>query len=559
MWMRAGLLALCLATFVAGIGRSAIQDADEAYYAEAGREMVAGGDWITPHYNFEPRLQKPVFFYWLVAGTYRVAGVSEWGARLWAALAGAGLAFLAFAIGRRWIDAQVGWLAGVIVATSFGLVPLARQSLPDVPLAFFITLTIWAGIEALADAPADGALVRRGPWLLVSAVAMALGTLTKGPVAIALPGLVFAVLLARQWLGARRDGRRFELRPSFGWWIAALVVFLVVAVPWYVAVTRAQGIGYLQQFFVGENVDRFATARYNSWRGWRYVPIVIGGLLPWSVFGVFWIRPLRDIVARRRRLPAVDVRLLAWAFAPLGFFFVSVGSQPRYIVPCLVPLAVLLARTIAGHARGRGWVFPAAGAVGGALIVVFGILLVRARPLLEAAGGGLAWMGALAIVGAGAIVIAAAGFAPRRLLVPIMAICAAAALVLFDRTVAVSARPAPVEVVGAIVRAHPDVSAACACGAFGRSLNFYTHVKTVFAYDTERTDADVVAFLRRPEPALAAVDAALLPGVERTLGRPLTRLVEVDYLDTSIWQRPGDALLAPDPSLVRHVVLVSNR
>ncbi|HVT46550.1 MAG TPA: phospholipid carrier-dependent glycosyltransferase, partial [Vicinamibacterales bacterium] len=263
MWMRAALLALCLATFVAGIGRSAIQDADEAYYAEAGREMVVSGDWITPHYNFEPRLQKPVFFYWLVAGTYRVVGVSEWAARLWSALAGVGLAFLAFDVGRRWVNAPVGLLAGVIVGTSFGLVPLARQSLPDVPLAFFITLTIWAGIEALADAPASGATVRRGSWLLLSALSMALGTLTKGPVAIALPGLVFAVLLAREWLGARRDGRRFAIRPSLGWWIAAAVLFLVVAVPWYVAVTRAQGIGYLRQFFVGENVDRFATARYN--------------------------------------------------------------------------------------------------------------------------------------------------------------------------------------------------------------------------------------------------------------------------------------------------------
>jgi 4-amino-4-deoxy-L-arabinose transferase-like glycosyltransferase len=559
MWMRAGLLALCLATFVAGIGRSAIQDADEAYYAEAGREMVAGGDWITPHYNFEPRLQKPVLFYWLVAGTYRVAGVGAGAARLWSALAGVGLAFLAFGIGRRWVTARIGLVAGVIVATSFGLVPLARQSLPDVPLAFFITLTIWAGIEALADPPTSGAPDRRGPWLLLSAVAMALGTLTKGPVAIALPALVLAVLLAHEWLGARRAGRRFSPGPAFGWWVAAAVAFLAVAVPWYVAVTRAQGIGYLRQFFVGENVDRFATARYNTWRGWRYVPIVIGGLLPWSAFGVFWLRPAREIVTRRRRLSVVDARLLAWAFAPLAFFFVSVGSQPRYIVPCLVPFALLLARTIDRHAAGRGPLFPAAAAVGGAFIVVFGVLLVRARPLLEAAVGDGAWIGALAIVACGAVVILAAWFAPRRMLVPVLAVCAASALVLFDRTIAVSGRPAPVEVVGDIVRAHPEVSAVCACGAFGRSLNFYTHVKTVFAYDTERTDAGVVAFLSRPDPVLAAVDAALLPGVERTLGRTFTRLAEVDYLDTSIWQRPGDALLSPDPSLVRHVVVVSNR
>ena len=59
------MTALCLVTFFAGLGRSAIGDADEAFYAQSAREMVEQGDWITPHYNYEYRFQKPVFFYWL--------------------------------------------------------------------------------------------------------------------------------------------------------------------------------------------------------------------------------------------------------------------------------------------------------------------------------------------------------------------------------------------------------------------------------------------------------------------------------------------------------------
>ena len=56
-------------SLVAGLGRGAIADADEAFYAESAREMVESGDWLTPHYNYEPRFQKPALYYWLAAGT----------------------------------------------------------------------------------------------------------------------------------------------------------------------------------------------------------------------------------------------------------------------------------------------------------------------------------------------------------------------------------------------------------------------------------------------------------------------------------------------------------
>ena len=69
-------------TFGVGLGRQAITEADEAYYAEASREMAASGDWITPRFNFENRWQKPVLYYWLTAATYQVAGTGE-PAALW--------------------------------------------------------------------------------------------------------------------------------------------------------------------------------------------------------------------------------------------------------------------------------------------------------------------------------------------------------------------------------------------------------------------------------------------------------------------------------------------
>jgi 4-amino-4-deoxy-L-arabinose transferase-like glycosyltransferase len=167
------LLVICGATFFAGLGRPAIGDSDEAFYAEAGREMVGSGDWITPYYNFETRFQKPILFYWLVSAGYLVAGVNEAAARWGSAVAGLGLALLTAACGRRWYDERTGRLAGLIVATAFGYFSIGRLALPDLPLAFWITLTTWSAIVGLCDRPA-----RPHRWLMLAGAAAGLGFLT---------------------------------------------------------------------------------------------------------------------------------------------------------------------------------------------------------------------------------------------------------------------------------------------------------------------------------------------------------------------------------------------
>ncbi len=115
------MTALAALTFLSGLGCQAITDADEAYYAEASREMLASGDWLTPRFNFADRWQKPVLYYWLTAATYAVAGVTESAARLWSALSGLALTLTTWALARRWrVTPGAAWLAGAIVATSPG-------------------------------------------------------------------------------------------------------------------------------------------------------------------------------------------------------------------------------------------------------------------------------------------------------------------------------------------------------------------------------------------------------------------------------------------------------
>ena len=145
------VLAVAGVAFFAGLDRAAISDADEAFYAEAAREMIESGDYLTPRYNYENRFQKPVLFYWAVAAAYAVAGVGAAAARISSALSGIGIAAIAWYLGRRWFGERTGLIAGLIVSTSFGCVAMARLSLPDLPLAFFITASIAAGCVALFE------------------------------------------------------------------------------------------------------------------------------------------------------------------------------------------------------------------------------------------------------------------------------------------------------------------------------------------------------------------------------------------------------------------------
>ena len=291
------LLLLCSVTFLAGLGRPAIGDSDEAFYAEASREMRERGDWLTLYYNYETRFQKPVLYYWLIGSTYAVTGIGEAQARLWAALSGVGLALVTAAAGRRWRDEATGLLAGAIVATSFGYFSIGRlRLLPDLPLAFFVTLTVYATLAGtLDDHP------RATRWLALAGASAGAAFLTKGPVGL----VVAAVAILPAWWFER--GR---LRVPPGGAMAAVALAAAIGLPWYVAMFLAHGRAYMDSFFLGDNFERFATSRFNDPRPfWFYLPIVIGGMLPWTPLAAAALPPLRALIERREQISALTVRL----------------------------------------------------------------------------------------------------------------------------------------------------------------------------------------------------------------------------------------------------------
>ena len=550
-----GLLGICLLTFFAGLGSPAIADSDEAFYAESAREMVESGDWLTPHFNYIYRFEKPVLYYWLAASAYLVAGVGEASARFPSALAGVGLTLLTFVSARRWYDVPTGFLAGVITATSFGYVAMARQALPDLGLAFFVTLATWAALVAWRGPSTEGEEPAhdrrlRSAWVTLSAVGAAGAILTKGPVGIVLPILIVGPLVAWEYWAGRS---RAAIRPT-DLVLFALIV-LVLAAPWFLGMTLVHGPAYLDRFFIAENLDRFATSRYNDPRPlWYYAPIVVGGMLPWSPFMLLWIPAIARGVRRRLAGSVNAIRFGWWAAAPLLFYSLSVGKQPRYILPILPPLAILLAHAIRSRLvrRDRDRLFDVCTGLAGVLLCLVAGLVYRASPLLvEWAPAWIAGVAlAIGLSGVGVLLsVARPGWTPAAVVMASILVSVSGHVVLLS-----SPETAPVERVAEIVRtARLNGEPYGRYQVLHRNLIFYTQAP-FRELSVERAVSD---FLRSPERVLTVLPAETVTRLEAQ-GLALRRLGEVRYLNTG--GLTLQTLLDPDPARYLHrVVVVANR
>ena len=518
---------LAALAFFTALGRGAIGDTDEAFYAESAREMVESGDWLTPQFNYEPRFQKPVLYYWLTAIVYLATGPTEFAARFWSALAGVGLVLITAAVGRRWYDESTGLVAGAITATSFGYFALARMGLPDLPLAFCITLTIWAAFVATLER-------ERHPrrWLLLAATAAAFGFLMKGPLAVIIPVLVVVPILLIE---------RRSFNVEFADVVLAALAFLAVASPWYVAMWLQHGTEYLRGFFVGDNFERFATSRFNDPRPWWfYVPVLAGGLLPWTPLALVWLGPSTHFVKRRREVGTIDLRLLLWLVLPLVFFTLSVGKQPRYVLPVLPPLALLLASSLIGrtsewHSRDGMRVRPRANlavvsgcVLAGVFLMAFGVLMYRARLLFLDVSDRATLVVAIVIGIAGAAVVIVSLTRAWRAAPSVLAVSAAVTFAVLPYGALPAADDSAVNEMARLVReARTDGEAIGTYKVFVRNLVFYTKLKHTDLIHDEHI-ADWLAMNPR---ALIVLPAAEADRLEREHGLHLQRLAERLYVD----------------------------
>lgn len=376
-----GLAAAIFAFNLLFLGHFGLLDVDEAIFAECTREMIVSGDFVTPRYNGDLRWDKPPLTYWLMSVPMRLAGPTAFGARAWSAAAGALCALLLMLYGRLLWDRASGLAAGVVMASCLHGFALAHLSITDMTLAWLMA----GGWLALGL----GAETGRARWFALAGVALGLATLTKGPVAIVLPGGSWLVWL----VFCRRLG--VLARPAF--WLGPALCGLLVA-PWCVAIYQLHGPAFFETFLGYHNVNRLTTTQSGHGGPWfTYLLLLAAGLLPWTGFAV---AGLAD--AWRGRSDGAGGRAAWLALCGAGctvlLFSASRTKLPNYIAPAY-PLLALLAGRVAAEAACRPraerrwrllWFLNLGGYVGlGAALASLPLWADRAAPLRRLAEGEL--------------------------------------------------------------------------------------------------------------------------------------------------------------------------
>jgi 4-amino-4-deoxy-L-arabinose transferase-like glycosyltransferase len=322
------LVFFCLFVLFYGLGGAALFEPTEGRNAEIAREILLTHDWVTPHDNFIPVLDKPIFFHWLIAICYKLFGVSEWSARVPSALAGLGTIGLIYLFARKSLGVWEALWSSLILATSLQFFALSRVVIFDMPLTFFVTLSLCSFYWGTRS---DSGHKKRLFYLLMYA-AMGIAALIKGPIGVFLPGMVivFYMLAAKKWFLLR------ELQI-----IPGAILFLIIVAPWYIS-ADIRNPGYLQYFLWEENFIRFLTPHFGRGEpSYYFLGVLAAGFLPWTFL-------LPYVVRAQWKKPANETTLLLvpWAVLPFLFFSFSHTKLSHYILPIYPPLAILAGEAI---------------------------------------------------------------------------------------------------------------------------------------------------------------------------------------------------------------------
>jgi 4-amino-4-deoxy-L-arabinose transferase-like glycosyltransferase len=305
----------------------------ESYFGLGARLMVESGDWLMPHAPDELPLNKPPLTYWLIGASYKLLGANYGSARLPSVLAALLVLAIVYALGLRLSGKRAALISVAILASSYLFLSFARMAMSDMLLTLCITASLACFISTV-DEQGD----RSGVLIWLGYVALALGVLAKGPVAIALVTVPIGMELM-----FRRDRaglRSLRLVPG-------VTLFLLIAAPYFIFVYARAGVEPLRSFFFGENLQRFTGQIYGaSGRPiWYEFVAFFSDFAPWSllVFVALWFdwRGRIETTSKTRRV------LYLWLGCTIVLFSLSSFKLDYYLLPAMPATALIIAPVFA--------------------------------------------------------------------------------------------------------------------------------------------------------------------------------------------------------------------
>lgn len=363
--------------YVPALFRPALLDDADTVHAEAAREMLTRHDWVTLYANGVRYLEKAPLQYWMVAGAYKLFGVSEWTTRLPLTLALLALGLVLYRLGGWIYGKKAGFYAALIMITSFGPFIYTRFFIPDAIVGLFLTAAMGFFLLGLNEQRPS----RLACWGL--AVCAALMVLTKGLIGIVFPGtIIFCYLLLT---GSLRHLLRMRL-------LSSALIFLAVAAPWHVLAAlqnppAGRAKGFLWFYFINEHFRRYIGTRYpkdyDTVPLWLFWGLLLIWLLPWSAFLPQSVARVKQALRELRSAPNLKARatilFASWALIIMMFFSFST-RQEYYVLPALPALALLAGAWLGGESEnGRP---EKAGLISSWILLVIGCAVFAAASVL---------------------------------------------------------------------------------------------------------------------------------------------------------------------------------
>jgi len=317
---------------------SPLFDLDEGAFSEATREMLVGKDYITTYLNGALRFDKPILIYWFQLTSVKLFGLNEFALRLPSALAGTVWAMSIYFFTQKVINRPTAFFATLFMIASIQINMISKAAIADSLLNLFIVLSMFSIYDYHKE--------KKPKQLYWAFFFIALGTLTKGPVAIMIPVIVTLLF--------------YSIRGDFLRWIKmvfntiGILIFLVVASPWYIAEYLAQGQAFIDGFLFKHNIGRFSSAM-ESHKGtlFYFIPVLIVGFMPFTYFAIKAIAGVKSYIKDDLKL-----YLFIW-FAFVFLFFSFSGTKlPHYVIYGYTPLFILSALYLQKNVSKAWLIYP---------------------------------------------------------------------------------------------------------------------------------------------------------------------------------------------------------
>jgi len=325
---------ICGALFLFGNNLFSLTDPDEVFYSLTAHEMAAKNEWMTPIIFGQPQFEKPPLTFWLLEMAFKTWGETPFSARFFPALfATIGVMAVYFLGLMGFKDERKAFLSALVLASCAFYAGMGKTVFTDMIFTVFILCALTMFGFGFTDRR------RQGIGFIGFYVFCALATLTKGPLGLLVPQMaVILFLLYQRQINFLRN-----------WWVlAGILLFLGLALPWYVYIYHQYGQAFIHEFFYNDHWRRLLVAEHRGNDHWFFYPMTMAaGLFPWSLFllaaGVDLFRRLKS------SLPVIDYLCLSWILAVLMVFQFAHSKLASYILP-LFPALALMTGNFLGNA-----------------------------------------------------------------------------------------------------------------------------------------------------------------------------------------------------------------